>query len=251
MSVGERQPLGGGTVSAVDPQPPPKRKLSSRVSLLHVVAVASGLLAFILILSWMRSQQALVEVAVASEPVRPGVAIDADMIEFISIPASTEFVARMLSPDEVSRLDGAVATRNIAPGEPILDSDLRPVASREGLRAMSIPFDITLAVAGDIVAGDRVDIIAEQEGVTWYAASDVEVIAVPGAGAGTFGSTTDFAVTLAVDDATALALATAFAADTVHLIRSTGAPEVTLFSSEDGAGEGLEEAVPVETRDDG
>ena len=250
MSVGDKQEFGGSPVSAIDQQPPPKRKLSSRVSLLHIVAVASGLLAFMLILSWMSGQQNVVEVAVASDPVRPGVAIDVDMIEFIEIPASTAFVDRMVSQEDVVLLEGSVATRAIAPGEPILDSDLRPVASREGLRAMSIPFDITLAVGGDIVAGDRVDIIAEREGVTWFAASDVEVLAAPGDAVGAFGSTTDYAVTLAVDDATALALATAFAADTVHLIRSTGAPEVSLFSAIDGT-PGTEEPTPVDTGNDG
>lgn len=254
MSMGDRQDVGSASLAAIDQQPPPKRKLSSRISLLHLVAVASGVLAFMLILSWMQGQQALVEVAVASDPVRPGVAIDADMIEFITVPASTEFVDRMLSPEEVTLLDGSVATRTISPGEPILDSDLRPVASREGLRAMSIPFDVTLAVAGDIVAGDRVDIIAEREGVTWYAASDIEVLAVPGDSTGAFGSTADFSVTLAVDDATALALATAYAADTIHLVRSTGAPEVTLFSSADQPQDGdagLDESVSVGSDGDG
>ena len=250
MSIGERQEFGGSTISAIEQQPPPKRKLSSRVSLLHVVAIASGLMAFLLILSWMQGQQAEVEVAVASEPVRPGVAIDSDMIEFITVPATAEFIDRMLSPEEVGLLEGSVATRTITPGEPILDSDLRPVASREGLRAMSIPFDPALAVAGDIVAGDRVDIIAEREGVTWYAASNIEVLSVPDAGAGAFGSTSDFAVTLAVDDATALALATAFAADTIHLVRSTGAPDVTLFSSVDSEA-GISDPEPVATGGDG
>ena len=250
MSVGEPQEFGGSALSAIDQQPPPKRKLSSRVSLLHVVAVVSGLLAFLLILSWMQSQQAEVEVAVASDPVRPGVAIDADMIEFITVPATAEFIDRMLSPEEVGLLEGSVATRAIAPGEPILDSDLRPVASREGLRAMSIPFEPSLAAAGDIVAGDRVDIIAEREGVTWFAATDIEVLAVPGDSSGAFGATSDFAVTLAVDDATALALASAFAADTVHLVRSTGAPEVTSLTTA-GDAAGLEDPSPVDTGGDG
>jgi hypothetical protein len=59
-----------------------------------------------------------------------------------------------------------------------------------------------------------------------YVAVDLAVLGVPGEQASTFGATNVYAVTVAVDDAEALAIAAAVDNGTVHLLRSTGAPDV-------------------------
>lgn len=227
MSVGDL-PESSARLRTLEPQPPPRRRLSSRIGLLHMIAIVSGLLAFLLILSWMRSQQDLVEVAVAREAIRSGNVIGAGMFDFVEIPASGGFDGALVAPDEVERLVGSVATRQINPGEPLLDTDVRAVETPEGLRAMSMPLDINRAVGGDIVVGDRVDIIGFDDIGPHFIATDVAVLDVPGERTSAFAAATSFAITVAVDETEALAIAAALEAGDVHVIRSTGAPEVTI-----------------------
>jgi Flp pilus assembly protein CpaB len=232
MSVGERYE-GGSPLRTLEPQGPPKRSLSSRLGLLHVIAIVSGLLAFLLILTWMRSQQDVVEVAVAVEEIRSGNVMSADLIEYQEVPAAGTFGDRMITPEEAGLLEGAVATRQIAPGEPVLDSDLRPVDTPAGLRAMSVPLDINRAVGGVLAVGDRVDVIGFDEVGPHYIATDIEVLDIPGERSGAFGSGASYAVTVAVDDAQALAIARALDFGDLHVLRSTGAPDVLLERLED------------------
>lgn len=227
MSAGERYD-GASPLRTLEPQGPPRRTLSSRIGLLHVVAIVSGILAFLLILAWMRSQQDVVEVAVAAEEIRSGNVITAELFEYVEIPAASAFGDRLITSEDAGRLEGAVATRLIAAGEPVLDSDLRPVETPEGLRAMSVPLDINQAVGGVLAVGDRVDIIGFDETGPHYIATDIEVLDIPGERSGAFGSGASYAVTVAVDDAQALAVARALDFGELHMLRSTGAPAVVL-----------------------
>lgn len=227
MTVGDL-PGSAARLRTLEPQPPPRRRLSSRLGLLHVIAIVSGLLAFLLILSWMRSQQDLIEVAVATNTIRSGNVIGAAMFDFVEIPTAGFFDGALVSPEEAGRLVGSVATRQIGADEPILDSDVRPVDTPEGLRAMSVALDITRAVGGELAVGDRVDVIGFDDVGPLYIATDVAVLDVPGERTSAFSAATGFAVTLAVDEEQALAIAAALHAGDVHVIRSTGAPEVTI-----------------------
>ena len=226
MTRGEAHPARGAAVVLAE-QPAPRRRLSSRIGLLHLVAVASGLLSFLLILMWMRAGQELVTVAVAGDTIRAGALVAPGSVEFLDVAPDAAFDGRMLTPDEATRLEGSVATREIASGEPILDSDLRPVDLPVGLRAMSVPLDPARAAGGDLATGDRVDIIGTDDAGARYIAVGLPVLAVPGRQDSTFGASGTFAVTVAVDDAEALAIAAALDNGTVHLLRSTGAPDVT------------------------
>ncbi len=227
MSLGDRSD-GGPRLRTLDPQPPPRRKLSSRIGLLHVIAIVSGLLAFLLILTWMRSQQDLVEVAVATETIRSGNVVESDTFEYVEVPAEGSFGDLLIGPSEEPFLVGSVATRLISPGEPILDTDVRPIDTPEGLRAMSIPLDVNRAVGGAIAIGDRVDVIGFDDAGPHYIATDVAVLDVPGERPTAFAATSSFAITLAVDEVQALGIAAALDVGDLHVLRSTGAPEVTL-----------------------
>lgn len=244
MSVAD-QP-DGTRLRTLEPQPPPRRKLSSRVGLLHLVALGSGLVAFLLILTWMRGQEDLVEVAVAADVIRSGNVVTEGMLEFVEVPAAASFRERFVSAEEAEVLRGSVATRTIASGEPLLDSDLRTVDTPAGLRAMSIPLDVNRAVGGELAVGDRVDVIGLDGRGPHYIATDLEVLDVPGARASTFGATTGYAVTLAVDDEQALALAGALEHGDLHVLRSTGAPEVTVdrLGGADEEDEAPDDAIP-------
>jgi Flp pilus assembly protein CpaB len=206
---------------------------------LHVVAIASGLVAFLLFLMWMRSGQELVTIAVAGDTIRAGTIVPAGSVEFVEVSVDAAFDGRMLSPEEATRLEDTVATREITPGEPILDSDLRPVGLPAGSRAMSVPLDPNRAAGGDLAVGDRVDLVGTDDTGARYVAVGLAVLGVPGEQASTFGATNAYAVTVAVDDAEALAIAAAVDNGTVHLLRSTGAPEVA-----------IELLVPPDTEDD-
>lgn len=230
MSVVERtEAAPTQAVGTKESQPRPRRKLSSRIGLLHIIAIVSGVLAFLLILSWMRSQQELISVAVAGQDIRAGNVIDTASFNYTEIPADGAFGDTLvLEGTEADALDGSVAVRFIEMGEPILDSDFRPVDTPEGLRAMSIPLQVNQAVGGVIVEGDRVDVIGFDDIGPRYIATGVAVLDVPGESGGAFGSSTSYAITLAVNDIEALELAAALEAGDLHVLRSTGAPDVTL-----------------------
>ncbi len=208
---------------------------------MHVVAIVSGLLAFLLILSWMRGQQEVVKVAIANETIRAGNVVTTDQYDMVDVPVAGTFGGRVVTEEGVEGLTGSVATRGITPGEPLLVTDFRPISTPEGFRAMSIPLDINQAVGGALVAGDRVDIIGFDDGGPFYIATDIAVLDVPGESGSAFGSSARFAITLAVDDAQALAIAAALDVDDLHVLRSTGAPVVTsdrLDAAGDGANAG-------------
>lgn len=226
MTLGEVRPGKGASVVLAE-QPAPRRRLTSRIGILHVVAIASGLLAFLLILMWMRAGQELVTVAVAGDTIRAGTIVPPGSVEFVEVSADAAFDGRMLSPEEANRLQGSVATREINPGEPILDTDLRGIDLPAGSRAMSVPLDPNRAAGGDVAVGDRVDLVGTDDTGARYVAVGLAVLGVPGEQASTFGATNAYAVTVAVDDAEALAIAAAVDNGTVHLLRSTGAPDVS------------------------
>jgi Flp pilus assembly protein CpaB len=217
-----------GRVRALDAQPPPKRKLTTQLGPLHLVAIVSGILAFLVVLTWMRSQQDVIEVATADQAIRSGNVITPAMIGTMEIPADATFGDRLVTVQEIAGVAGSVATRSISPGEPILDSDLRGIRTREGLRAMSVPIDINRAVGGDLAAGDRVDIVGFDTEGARYIAAGIEVLSVPDAGQNAFGTNSGFAVTIAVSDLEALEIAEALEFGDIHILRSTGAPTVSV-----------------------
>ncbi len=66
---------------------------------------------------------------------------------------------------------------------------------------MSFPLPQARALGGALDAGDRVDVLAVQQGGSeaGYVMTDVEVLDVDGAGGGPLGAPDDFTMTIAVD----------------------------------------------------
>lgn len=92
---------------------------------------------------------------------------------------------------------------------------------------MSVPIDPDHAVAGALRQGDRVDVIEVRDGTAAYLITDAQVLDVPTAEQrGGLGSLNRFSITLAVDDETALRLATALRSGSLDVVRSTGSRAV-------------------------
>ncbi len=221
---------------------PIRRSLLSRIKLGHVVMIIAAIFALVFNLAVLRSRDATVEVVVADGDIAAGTSLTVSHFTTASVAADDLLTSRFVTADAVDSVVGQLATRSIADGEPIIESDLLAVQNRQGLRAMSVPIDQSQAVAGHLAAGDSVDIVLVQDGVATYIATGVEVLDVPGADTNALGARTGYAPTLAVDATQALRIASALDIGEVHIIRSTGAalPELEQASAVIESGDGDE-----------
>lgn len=182
----------------------------------------AALFALVLNLLVLRSNQETLVIAIAATDIGAGTTLSSAHVSYAEIPADDVLAARLLHVDSIDEWVGQLTTRSIGGGEPILTSDLLVVASRDGLRAMSVPIDQSQAVAGNIGAGDAVDVVLVLDGVATYIATDIQVLGVPDAGTNALGARTGYAPTVAVTATEALRIAAALDTGTVHLVRSTG-----------------------------
>ncbi len=199
-----------------------RRNLLTRVRLGHVIMALAALLALLFNLAVLRGNQAVSEVVVATGDIRAGTALTMSHFAVAEVPADDLLSSRFVPAAAMDQTVGKLATRSIAAGDPILESDLRSVENRGGLRAMSIPIDQTRAVSGNLARGDSVDIVLVVDGIATYIATGIEVIDIPGDGTNALGARTGYAPTVAVDATQALRIAAALDTGDVHIIRSTG-----------------------------
>jgi Flp pilus assembly protein CpaB len=205
----------------VDSQPK-GRSLGSRLSGGHWLVVLAGLVAVLLNFGALQDRDATTQVVVLAEDIPAGTTLTADDLRVIETRAGFESPQSVLSPDQVGEVVGQVATRNLRSGEFAYVEDFRNAAAPSALRAFAIPLDPSAAVGGVIAPTDRVDVIQALDGVAFFVALDLEVIAVPSTEDRGIGSS-GFHVTVAVDAHTALLLARALEEGGVSLVRSTGA----------------------------
>lgn len=208
--------------AGADGLPSARRQLISRIRLGHVVMVLAAVFALVLNLLVLRDNRETIEVAVAAADISAGTTLSAAHLSLAEIPADDVLSARLVPGDAIDDWVGQLMTRSVDGGEPILMADLLEVATRDGLRAMSIPIDQTQAVAGSIGAGDAVDVVLVVDGVATYIATDIQVLGVPDAGTNALGARTGYAPTVAVTATEALRIAAALDTGIVHLVRSTG-----------------------------
>lgn len=213
---------GSNQASAYKGSPSLRRNVLSRIRLGHVVMALAALLALLLNLAVLRGNQEMIEVAVATADISAGTTLSLTHLSTAEVPADGVLSARFVAGDGVTGAVGQLTTRSVGAGEPILKSDLLVVESRNGLRAMSIPIDQTQAVAGNLAAGDSIDVVLVVDGVATYIAIGVQVLAVPDTGTNALGARTGYAPTVAVNAEQALRIASALDSGTVHIVRSTG-----------------------------
>ncbi len=197
-----------------------RRSPFSRVSAGHVVMIMAGLLALLLNVLLLRSRGETVEVLVASHAISAGSRLVADDLSPVSVESGGPFVNRVLTEESADPLLGYVVVRDIAAGAPLISDDLRAPAFAENERAMSIPISSDHAVGAGLYVGDRVDVIAVEEGSSRFVGTAIEVIDVRFGGGRTSGD--DLEVVVVVSPTEALAIAGALDGSAVHLIRSTG-----------------------------
>lgn len=207
----------------------PRRSIFSRLSFGHVLMIVAGLLAFVLNIALLRGGDSTVDVAVARASLDAGSRLSIGDLAFDAIPDDSPLIDRMVERNAVEPLLGQVLTRPVAAGAPVLADDLRPVAAPESGRALSIPIPPNQAVAGDLARGDRVDVVRVDDQRASYAAVGLEVLKVDALPDDQFAAATGWSVTLRVDEVAALQVASAFAADHIFLVRSTGSPEPELL----------------------
>lgn len=191
-----------------------------------MIMIGAGLLAFLVNIALLQSGDDQIDVLVLTNDVSAGDRLRAADVGTASIDADSPFRDRTVTPDEGQDLPGFIVTRDIDAGSPLLEDDFRPNAAPGAHRAMSISLPPSRAVAGDIIQGDRVDVISVEDGTATYIATGIEVLIAAEVEENRLAASGDYSVTVAVDDATALAIARALQVGEVHVIRSTGAAEV-------------------------
>jgi len=201
---------------------PAGRSLISRLSIGHVVMILAGLIAILLNLAFLRSSTDTINIAVASRALEAGTVLGVDTITPVEVGDAGELVQGLLTQEAVTAEFGSVLARDIAAGEPIRRSDLRPAGSTLALREYSIEVDPANAAGGSIRDTDVVDIIAVIDNRAFYVAAGLEVVRVSGADDGIGGG--DLIIVLSVGDRTALEIESAQAAGSISVVRATGAP---------------------------
>lgn len=190
--------------------------------------VIAGLLAALLNYTALRALDDTRRVAITVGDVRAGQTLRAADLAYVDARVDEAVLATLVLPDRSQDIDGWVVTTTLAAGELLRLSDLQAPSAPSEQRAMSIPIEAEHAVAGELQAGDRVDIIEVIDRTATYLVTAAEVLAVPPVhSAGIAGGLRDFSVTVAVDDATALRLAVALRSGQLEIVRSTGSSQAT------------------------
>jgi Flp pilus assembly protein CpaB len=201
-----------------------RRRRGPRLSSGHLLMVLAALLAMLLNFSLLRAGDDRVQVAVAASPVRAGDPVPASSLRFAPVAVGNDVLDTLVSSERARSLDGWVAAHDLAAGDLVGVADLRRPGAPARLRAMSIPIDAGHAVGGQLRPGDRIDVIEVGGGTARYILAGAEVVAVAGANTSGLAALEAFSVTVAIDDAQALTLAAAIRAETMEIVRSTGAP---------------------------
>ena len=205
---------------------PARRRSGRRLSATHVLIAVVVILAFVLNLLVLQDRSATTLVAIADRSIAAGNILELDAVRLVPVDSAFEGLGALLDEDDLARYEGWVVDRSIAEGSPVDASALTAPGPASGARSMSLPVPIEHAAGGSLSAGDRVDVIAVQDGVAGFVAVDLEVIRVAETATGSIGVTGTYHVVVAVEADEALRLAEALEAGSMELIRSTGAAEI-------------------------
>jgi Flp pilus assembly protein CpaB len=185
--------------------------------------VLAAVLAFAVNLVVLRSRDDTTPVAAVGAAVIAGEVVEAADIRLVEVDVDGDILSTLFLGNEVQQLVGMVATRHLLAGELLSRSALIPAAGAKGLRAMSVPIDPAHAVGGNLVAGDRIDVIHVTEAGPRYVLVGAEVLSVATPDRAALTGSTGFHVVIAVTEASALEVAAAINEGKIELVRSTGA----------------------------
>lgn len=165
-------------------------------------------------------------VLVAARNLVAGQQVGAGDFRVVDANVPSETTARLLSPADLGALVGQLATHDVAAGELVTRSSLKPTGAPAAQRAISIPLDVSRAVGGSLQVGDVVDVVDTSGDVPLYAAVGARVLATSGTARGGIGGglASKYSITIGVDERAALAVASAITNGKIDVVRSTGAP---------------------------
>jgi len=217
-------------------EPARRRRFIGRLSLGHLVMILAGLLAFLLVLIVLRDNSASSFFARAARDIPAGTTITAEDVELVEVGGDS-LAGTVLTADDVNIIitGGQVSSRALAVGTLLQPSDFTVSGFTSEMRSMSIPTSPSRAVAGSLKPGDRVDVIATDDELSWFVAAGAEVLAVGEATAGGLSSN-DYTITIAVDPELSLRLACGLENYRINFVRSTGAAQIELAAPPESCG---------------
>lgn len=190
----------------------------------HLLSLVLAVIAAVAVLAVLRGQSATRSVPIAARSVAAGAELTAADLRIVTMQATdASMITGLLTPGEVVGRTSAVP---IVAGEPITQADTStgpPAGS--GLGEMSLAVPLADADGGNIVTGDRVDVIVAGPQTAAYAAQNVLVLAASSSSSASLLAVpgSNYFLTLAVGKATALRIATALASsgtNSVQVVRA-------------------------------
>jgi Flp pilus assembly protein CpaB len=206
---------------------PTRNRWIGRVSGAHVVVVLAGLLGGVLTLAALRADAREVRVLTAAHDLQVGASIDAADVRAVVVRGDVAALPTLLHDGQQSQLVGDIVVAPVRRGDPLRRSDVTAPAASGGARAVSFAVDAADAVAGDVGAGDRVDVLAvARDGhAAGYVLVGAPVLATSAPRRSGPLRTDDnrLVLTVAVSGDDALGLAAALANARVIVVKATGA----------------------------
>jgi Flp pilus assembly protein CpaB len=205
-----------------------RRPLHSRLSTGHAVMVLAGVLGALFTLAALRSADDRVAVLVARADLTPGAVVQPDDLRTVRIGADAGAMRSLVRAEDAGALVGQVVTARVSAGRFVARDDVQAAGDGAARRSMSFSLARARALDGELVAGDRVDMLSvvQRSGDARFVATNVEVLRVGGDRSSPLGGNDAVTVTLAVDPDIAIAIATALHDDDLTLVRATGATAI-------------------------
>ena len=208
------------------PLPRPKRNPLTRITASHLLMVLAAVLAFATNVMVLRNQEETRSIVVAATSIEAGRSLSPEDFRVAEVDLDDDLFASLIPWEQATGLSGKVAARAIGAGEMVSVADVRSAAAPHSLRAISIPIDPEHAVGGQLLVGDRIDLISVSNEVGRYVLTNAEVLAVPTEARASFRGSGGYYLVVAVDADQALAVAGAIRQGEIEVVRSTGSTTV-------------------------
>lgn len=203
-------------------------KTPSKFTLAHALMVLVGLMTFVLVSAVLNDRRATQSVLVAGQGAPAGAPVSALALVAIDVPFNDPLTGQFVKAGGVAGTERIA--RDVAPGQPLLNSDLLAPEATVGTRTFAIPVDDVVIRGLQLRPQDRVDIIGQdRDNRVYFVVADVSVASLSALvdGSGFSAGAGKTFVTVEVSDTQALALSAALRQAEVDLVRSTGAEAVT------------------------
>jgi Flp pilus assembly protein CpaB len=190
----------------------------------HLLSLVLAVIAAVAVIAVLQGQSATRSVPIAARSVAAGAEITAADLRIVTMQANdASMITGLLTPEEVVGRTSAVP---IVAGEPITQAETSTgLPAGSGLGEMSLAVPLTDADGGNIVSGDRVDVIVAAPQTAAYVAQNVLVLSASSSSSASLLASpgSNYFLTLAVGKVTALRIATALAssgANSVQVVRA-------------------------------